>query len=65
MGGLEGHEDLIFRLRLRKFNYMMLSGEFEKTEAPFTALLKAELRHLLFENFRDMSSTHLLHHAVH
>ena len=60
MGGLEGHEDLIFRLRLRKFNYMMLSGEFEKTEAPFTALLKAELRHLLFENFRDMSSTYLL-----
>jgi len=60
LGGLEGEEDIIYKLSLRKFSYMMLSKEFEKTESPFTALLKAELKELLFGNFRDMSSTYLL-----
>ena len=48
LGGIQGKEDMIYRLRLRKFSYMMLSREFDKTENPFTALLKAELKHLLF-----------------
>lgn len=60
LGGLEGEEDIIYKLRLRKFSYMMLSKEFEKTESPFTALLKAELKDLLFGNFRYMYSTYLL-----
>ena len=60
LGGLEGEEDIIYKLSLRNFSYMMLSKEFEKTESPFTALLKAELKELLFGNFRDMSSTYLL-----
>ncbi|APW31806.1 hypothetical protein BWX39_03600 [Prevotella intermedia ATCC 25611 = DSM 20706] len=60
LGGLEGEEEIIYKLSLRNFSYMMLSKEFEKTESPFIALLKAELKELLFGNFRDMSSTYLL-----
>lgn len=60
LGGLEGEEEIIYKLSLRNFSYMMLSKEFGKTESPFIALLKAELKELLFGNFRDMSSTYLL-----
>lgn len=60
LGGIQGKEDMIYRLSSSNITYTMLSKRFEKTETPFTALLKAELKHLLFENFRDMSSTYLL-----
>lgn len=60
LGGIQGKEEMIYKLSTSNITYRMLSLTFEKSEAPFTALLKAELRHLLFENFRDMSSTYLL-----
>lgn len=60
LGGLEGQENIIYTIKSKNISYTMHSRRIEKTEYPFMLILKAELRHLLFENFTDMSSTYLL-----
>lgn len=60
IGGLQGQEEMMYHIELSKFSYNMLSSKFEKNLRPFMLLLKAELKDILFGDYKDMGSTYLL-----
>ncbi|SNU03319.1 Predicted ATPase [Prevotellaceae bacterium MN60] len=60
LGGLEGQEEMMYHVELSNFSYNILSSKFEKNSHPFVLLLKAELKDILFGDYKDMGSTYLL-----
>lgn len=60
LGGLQGHEEMMYHIELSNFSYNILSSKFEKNLQPFMLLLKAELKDILFGDYKDMGSTYLL-----
>lgn len=60
LGGLKGQEDMMYRIDLSHFSYSMLSAKFERNSRPFMLLLKAELKDILFGDYKDMGATYLL-----
>lgn len=60
LGGLQGQEEMVYHIELSHFSYNILSSKFEKNLQPFMLLLKAELKDILFGDYKDMGSTYLL-----
>ena len=60
LGGLQGQEEMMYHIELSHFSYNILSSKFEKSLQPFMLLLKAELKDILFGDYKDMGSTYLL-----
>lgn len=60
LGGLQGQEEMMYHIELSHFSYNILSSKFEKNLQPFMLLLKAELKDILFGDYKDMGSTYLL-----
>jgi len=60
LGGLQGQEDMMYQIELSHFSYNILSSKFEKNSRPFMLLLKAELKDILFGDYKDMGYTYLL-----
>ena len=60
LGGLQGQEDMMFQIELSHFTYSVISSKFKKDARPFMLLLKAELKDILFGDYKDMENTYLL-----
>ncbi len=60
LGGLQGQEDIIYQIELSHFTYSVISSKFVKDMRPFMLLLKAELKDILFGDYKDMQNTYLL-----
>ena len=60
LGGLEGQEDMMYKIELSHFTYSVISSNFVKEMRPFMLLLKAELKDILFGDYKDMGNTYLL-----
>ena len=60
LGGLQGQEEMMYHIELSHFSYNILSSKFEKNLQPIMLLLKAELKDILFGDYKDMGSTYLL-----
>ena len=60
LGGLQGQENLLYYIDLFNFTYNTISREGVRSEKPFIALLRAELKDILFGNFKDMADSYLL-----
>ena len=60
LGGLQGQEEMMYHLELSHFSYNILSSKFEKNLQPFMLLLRAELKDILFGDYKDMGATYLL-----
>lgn len=60
LGGLQGQEEMMYHIGLSHFSYNILSSKFEKNLEPFMLLLKAELKDILFGDYKEMGSTYLL-----
>lgn len=60
LGGLQGQEEMMYHIELSHFSYNILSSKFEKNLSPFMLLLKAELKDILFGDYKKMGSTYLL-----
>lgn len=60
LGGLQGQEEMMYQIEMSHFTYSMISSKFVKDMRPFMLLLKAELKDILFGDFKDMQNTYLL-----
>lgn len=60
LGGLQGQEEMMYQIELSHFTYSVISSKFVKEMRPFMLLLKAELKDILFGNYKDMGNTYLL-----
>ena len=60
LGGLQGQEDMMYQIELSNFTYSVISSKFVKDLRPFMLLLKAELKDILFGDYKDMENTYLL-----
>lgn len=60
LGGLQGQEDMMYKIELSHFTYSVISNKFVKEMRPFMLLLKAELKDILFGDYKDMENTYLL-----
>lgn len=60
LGGLQGQENILYYVDLSHFTYNTISPEGVRNEKPFIALLRAELKDILFGNFKDMADSYLL-----
>ena len=60
LGGLQGQEDMMYKIESSHFTYSVISSKFVKEMRPFMLLLKAELKGILFGDFKDMGKTYLL-----
>lgn len=60
LGGLQGQEEMMYQIELSHFSYGVISSKFVKEMRPFMLLLKAELKDILFGDYKDMGNTYLL-----
>lgn len=60
LGGLQGQEEMMYQIELSHFTYSVISSKFTKDMRPFMLLLKAELKDILFGDYKDMQNTYLL-----
>ena len=60
LGGLQGQEEMMYQIELSHFTYSVISSKFVKDMRPFMLLLKAELKDILFGDYKDMQNTYLL-----
>lgn len=58
--GLNNQEEIFYKITLNDFTYSVISNEYKPSSEPYVALIKANLRELIFGSMDRITTTHLL-----